>query len=190
MGDVVSNSGAVEDLTVNKATPKPPANNTSVNVSVGEVKKRIYTFRELEIIEVNKETIDRIKLHTDSAIKDVRKGSLRKDIYLGIFTTLLGLVIGGCSDVIKMFTSKALTSDGILPFVYLIVAVIMLWLYCRERETENALTDSAIDTLKKIRENVDSIYKNSAIPANELPDTDLPNQMDNHFARSDKESTG
>ncbi len=70
---------------------------------------KVYKHRHFEIVEVDKEKIEKIKTVVDDARGNINKGAVCKDVVLGLSTTLFGGFIGCVPDIIKMITSNTLT---------------------------------------------------------------------------------
>lgn len=166
------------------------------NISIGEIRTKVYKYRGIEILEVNRSSIDKIRQYADKAMpvtseegishwKCILNRPFWKEIWLGLFGTFLGLLIEGFKDAVAMLKS----ADGGVPgnyVIYLLAAITTFSLFRKMWNAENQSSAELIRYMEQIREEIDGIYADAPVD-NELGDSVLIDQLDNHLPRRDKD---
>lgn len=162
------------------------------NVSIEGITKKVYKYQGIEIVEVNRATIDKIRQYTDKAMpkndgsswRDILNRPFWKDVCLGLFGTFVGLIVEGSREALTMLQSK----DGGLPgsyVFYLLAAIITFGCYRKRWNVEDQSIKEVVDLMKQIQEEIDSIFENAPVANNDFADNALPS-LDNRLTRQEK----
>ena len=169
--------GTIPGIIPNVAAPKQPGNANSINESTfcsTAVKKNFFAYNGVVTLEVNKEATDRVQKKADNAINELKKGSgSLKDFWSATCGILFGAVLSDAKNVFTMVENikmDGFTLEGCLPIIYFILGCIAGLFYFKSKGKEKASIELALNNLTNIRDEIDSMYRQSNVDSNYIAD--------------------
>ena len=90
---------------------------------------KLYAHRPWELVQVDKERIEDIRIAVNEAKANVGKGEISCNVLLGLSTTFFGAFIGVIPNIFNMITEQEIEVYILFYFALLLVGLILFFIY-------------------------------------------------------------